>query len=328
MVSAMSQPLALHHVTAVAADAQANVDFYAGTLGLTLVKQTVNYDDPAMLHLYYGDAAGSPGSLVTFFVIPGAAGGRVGWPQVTGVEFDATPMDARRWRDRLVAAGFAEQSPDPRALAEGRLSTAARTFTEWRDAITLPDPDGMPVLLSLAADAGRADGFAPPAALRDAVLSVGGDWRPTAEFLQKLFDLPEPKKTVDKAAVRFPLAGGGELVVEQLDAFEKGWGRGRPGAGTVHHVALRAADAAAQLALREKLLSAGVGVSPVMDRTYFKSIYFREPGGVLLEVATDGPGMAADEPADALGRSLRLPPELEGRRDAIEAELPTLRLPR
>ena len=320
-------PLSLHHITAVAADARANVDFYAGTLGLTLVKQTVNFDDPTSLHLYYGDPAGTPGSLVTFFVIPGAAGGRVGWPQVTGVEFDARPMDARRWRDRLTAAGFSEEAPDPKALSEGRLSTADRTFTEWRDSITLPDPDGMPVLLSLADSAAGTGEFGPPQSLRDAVVSVGGDWRPTAEFLQRTFDLPEPKPTVDRAAVRFPLAGGGELVVEQLDAFEAGWGRGRPGAGTVHHIAFRVADDAAQLTLRDRLLSAGVGVSPVMDRVYFKSIYFREPGGVLLEVATDGPGMAADEPAGALGRKLQLPPHLEPRRSELEAGLPPLRHP-
>ena len=216
----------------------------------------------------------------------------------------------------------------PAALEEGRLASPPWTFTEWRDSITLPDPDGMPVLLSLARDADADQGtFVPPRRLGDTVISVGGDWKRTADFVQAVFDLPEPKATADKAAGRFALEGEDELVVEQLDAFKPGWGRGRPGAGTVHHVAFRAVDDDAQLALRERLLSMNAPVSEVLDRTYFKSIYFREPGGVLLEVATQGPGMAVDEDAATLGRRLCLPPELEARRTEIESSLPALRLP-
>ena len=318
----MTLTLALHHVSAVASDAQANVDFYAGTLGLRLVKQTINYDDPTSLHLYYGDETGSPGSLLTFFIVKDVPQGRVGWPQVTGLELGGG-AGGPAWRKRLGDSGYVEHDPDAAALAEGRLAMPSKSFAEWRDSISVPDPDGMPILLA----AGKNKAFAPPTGLRDVVLSVGGDWRPTADFLQQTFDLTAPTPTADGAAARFPLDGGAELVVEQLDKDNPGWGRGQPGAGTVHHVAFRVADEAGQATLHDRLRSAGVNVSPTMDRTYFQSIYFREPGGVLLEVATDGPGMGVDEPAGRLGETLCLPPELEPERAAIEANLPKLSLP-
>ena len=321
-------PLAPHHVTAVCADAQANVDFYAKTLGLKLVKQTVNYDDPSMLHLYYGDATGAPGSLVTFFVVPGAERGGVGWPQLTGLAYDARPAGADAWRQRLETSGFAAKTPDAAALEQGRLSLPPGSFAEWRGSMTVIDPDGLPVELTLADD-GDVE-VEKPTRLHDLTLSLTRDWRPTADFVRRYFDVPEPKTTRDGSAGRFAFSGDadGELVVEQIDAFsEPGWGRGTPGAGTVHHVAFRAADEQAQADLRQRLVADGVNVSPVMDRTYFKSIYFREPGGILFEVATNGPGFAVDEPADSLGRKLILPPHLEPHRERIERAVPRFSAP-
>ena len=307
--------LGLHHVTAIASDAQKNVDFYAGVLGLKLVKINVNQDDPTSLHLYYGDERASPGSLVTFFVYPGMEQGKPGlWPQVPGLEFNVGPGSLPAWERKLQSRG---------------LSLPTTTHTGF-----LHDPDGLPVLLhdhSDAADfvANRASpgeiDFSPPRAIDgigQITLRVEAI-EPTLAFVQRWlgYDLDEEQSLADVKVLR----AAGEKRPLVIDATEEE--PGNPGAGTVHHVAFRIATDDEQAELHARLTEAGVDVSPVIDRFYFKSIYFREPGGILLEVATDGPGFAVDEPPDRLGRTLCLPPWLEPRRAEIERAIPRLTLP-
>ena len=314
--------LGLHHVTAITADAQANHDFYAGVLGLRLVKKTVNFDDPTSYHLYYGDETGSPGSIVTFFAYPGLPKGRAGWPQVTELEAPIHDGSAWAWADRIQRAGHPVHTmcyavyvgdPDfgrPTGVSETGgfrfrlVDQLADTLTYWAGE-------------KPAVDESHYRRIGPIEFVRMTVPRFG----PSLDFFREVLGFGTYNLNLDFTCLTNPATGEPFIwLQEDLEAP-----RGRPGAGTVHHVAFRVATDADQLALREHLLSAGVNVSPVMDRTYFKSIYFREPGGVLLEVATDGPGFAVDEPAGSLGTRLCLPPQYESRRAEIEAGLPPLR---
>lgn len=301
----------LHHVTAVTADPCANAGFYAGVLGLRLVKRTVNFDDPSAYHLYYGDAAGSPGSLVTFFHWRDAARGRRGAGQVSGWSFSAPPASLPFWFARLAAA----ERPVTRVavLAEHGLRTS--------------DPDGIPVtILGIAGD--PRPGWSGPGIPHGAGLrglhTVDLSVRAAGPSLGLLHDVfgwravaEEPGRT-RWAPVTHGFSGAIDLVEDPFGPA------GRGGTGTVHHVAVAVPDDPAQRAFRQELQSAGVAVSPVVDRTYFHSIHFAEPGGALLEAATAGPGFTVDEPADRLGESLRLPPRFEPFRQTIAAALPPL----
>jgi len=307
------EPAGLHHVTAIAGDPQRNADFYLQVLGLRLVKRTVNFDAPDTYHLYYGDEIGSPGSILTFFPMPGVPRGRRGTGQTTTVGFSVPEGSLGWWRDRLRAAGAAAEDP----LTRG-----------GEDVLALEDPDGL--RLELVA-AGPADGRPPwergpvPGAyavrgLHAVTMSEGGP-DPTAELLTGRLGFRLAEETGDRFRFATGDGGPGSLVdvVAQPSAP-----RGLVAAGTVHHVAWRAPDDPAQASWRAQLVAAGIDVTPVIDRRYFSSIYFREPGGVLFEIATDNPGFATDEPVDALGTGLRLPPWLEPQREAIQAALPAL----
>ena len=320
-------PLAgLHHVTAICADAQANVDFYAGVLGLRLVKRTVNFDDPGSYHLYYGDGVGRPGTILTFFAWPGAYRGRRGTGQTDAVALSVPRESLGYWRERLERAGArlaAEESvaqdPDPTVLA-------------------FQDPDGL--RLELVGTENSADERAPwdggpvPAAhavrrLLGATVWTGADPTPTVMVLTGVLAFRSAGET-DGGNVRHRFVTGDDRTagVARLDLWPRpGVPRATSGAGTVHHLAWRTPDDVGQAAWRAHLDGAGLGVSPVMDRTYFHSIYFREPGGVLFEIATDGPGFAVDEPTETLGERLMLPAWLEGRRAEVEAHLPRLQAP-
>ncbi len=309
--------LGIHHVTAIAGDPQRNIDFYAGILGLRLVKQTVNYDDPGTYHLYFGDDRGRPGTLVTFFPWPGAPRGRPGVGQATVISFSVPPDSLGFWEDRLGRRGI----------------TAERLESPFDEPVlAFPDPDGL--RLELVADS-RED--------------LGHPWTaasvPAAQAIRGVHSVALLERAVDDThalltgVMGFGLltevghrrrygAGGGGLaawvdIVAAPDAPP-----GHVAVGTVHHVAWRAATDEAQQRWRERLVQARVGVTPVLDRRYFRSIYFREPGGVLFEIATDPPGFTVDEPREALGTALRLPPWLEPRRQTLEARLPPLNLPR
>jgi glyoxalase family protein len=304
----------IHHVTAITADAQRNVDFYVGLLGLRLVKKTVNFDDPTSYHLYYGDELGRPGSAMTFFVWPGAPRGRQGPGQVTATAFSVPPGSLGWWARRLRAAGAAVDEPESR-LGDGVLPFA--------------DPEGMRLELVAAA---RPDSREPwtggtvPAerAIRgfhSVTLSLIGH-EETARLLAGTLGFLAGPATPDR--VRF--VTGETAGIADLRSVPDA-PPGTIAAGTVHHVAWRTPDDDSQLAWHEVVAAAGYDVTPVLDRQYFHSIYFREPGGVLFEIATDVPGFTFDEPAGRLGSTLRLPPRLEPLRAELELRLPPFTVP-
>ena len=303
----------LHHLTAVTADPRANVRFYTRVLGLRLVKRTVNFDDPSAYHLYFGDAAGAPGTLLTFFHWAGAARGRIGAGQVAGIQLSAPHDSLEFWAERLRVAG-------------APVTTGSRFGAPLL--LTL-DPDGIPVEILACREDPRpgwtgAD-VSPPHQLRG---MAGGELRVrdagrTSRVLQELLGWRE---VAAEAGRRRLVAGPGQPGY-WLDLVGDPAGQpGRPGTGTVHHLALRTADAPSSEMLRARLQAAGAAPSPLIDRTYFRSVYFREPGGILLELATDGPGFLVDEPPETLGAGLMLPPAFEPARAAISAALPSLDL--
>lgn len=307
-------PHGLHHVTAIASDPQRNIDFYTEVLGLRLVKQTVNFDAPDTYHLYYGDAEGRPSTLLTFFPWRGVPAGRPGPGTVTATAFSVPPDSLGWWQRRLAEMGVPTGRPVDRSDEE---------------VLALRDPDGL--LIELVASPGDTrsgwDGAAHvPAehAVRGlhAVTIAADDLEPTQRMLAELLNMRVDAE--EDGRTRFVM-GGGEGAAVDVAATN-----GRPGlvaGGTVHHVALRAPDGETQMRWRRQLVEAGVHVTEVLDRKYFTSIYFREPGGALLEIATDRPGFTVDEPLLELGRSLKLPPWLEPDREQIAASLPPLRVP-
>lgn len=306
----------IHHVTAVAGDPQQNVEFYAGTLGLRLVKQTVNYDDPGTYHLYFGDAVGHPGTILTFFPWPGAPQGRHGVGQATVISFSVPPDSLGFWEARLRS----------RRIKFERLDSP---FDE--SVIEFSDPDGLQ--LELVADS-RSDLDSPwPGASVPVARAIRGFH--SVALLERAPDDTEILlaevmgfRRIQAAGHRRRYAAGDGGLATYVDVIgAPDAPAGRVAVGTVHHVAWRAATDDAQQAWRQRLLDMGLNVTPVRDRQYFRSIYFHEPGGALFEIATDPPGFTADEPPEALGTALRLPAWLEPRRKALEARLPALRLP-
>jgi glyoxalase family protein len=311
----MSLPVSgLHHVTAIATDPQRNLDFYAGTLGLRLVKRTVNFDDPGTYHLYYGDRIGRPGTLITFFPWPGARPGRVGVGQaiVTGFRVPAGAIEF--WEDRL-----------------GRAAVSGVTRRERFGEISLrfSDPDGLGLELVASGPAGESvwDGPVPAAmqiqSLHGSILHLQSTEDTIGVLTQALGMMPDGDDGVMSRFRPADPAGAGVLdLIRDVSGTN-----GELGGGSVHHIAWRARDGRHQLELRDALVATGVSATPVIDRQYFRSIYFREPGGVLFEIATDGPGFLIDEAEPALGQALRLPPQYEGSRAAIESTLPRIRMP-
>lgn len=279
----------IHHVTAIAGDAQVNYDFYTGVLGLRLVKKTVNFDDPKTYHLYYGDANGTPGTILTFFPWQGARRGRVGLGQVIRTTLAIPAGTADDWFRRLQARGV-----------------------EWIDseALAFRDPDG--IELALTEDPAIVD---KDISIRR-ILGVSlGSTRPeeTRLFLPKLLEFTQEGEEFRAGLSTVSLSSDSDLQ------------RGSMGVGTVHHVAFRVADDETEKAWQARLYEAGVHITDIKDREYFHSVYFHEPGGVLFEIATDPPGFTVDEPLDELGTHLKLPPWLESRRAEIEAALPPLK---
>jgi glyoxalase family protein len=307
----------LHHVTAIASDPQRNLDFYAGLLGLRLVKRTVNFDDPGTYHFYFGDARGTPGTILTFFPWPGARRGQRGVGQIEATAFAISPDSVGYWLDR-----FKQQH----VTAE---KTPAR-FGE--EVIRLTDPDGL--LLELTASRSRApfepwpDGPVPAEHALHGFHSVSAaleGYERTARLLTESFGY----RVVKESGNRFRFASSDDdapgRIVDLLCLPDTG--PGRVAAGSVHHIAFRARNDEEQLKWREHLVDLGYNVTPVIDRTYFHSIYFREPGGILFEIATEPPGFTLDEKLDELGMHLRLPQWMESARSQIERVLPSINLP-
>ena len=313
----MPDILGVHHVTAIASDPQQNVDFYAGVLGLRLVKMTVNYDDPTTYHLYYGDGQGHPGTIMTFFPWPDAIAGRIGTGQMTVTSFAVPEKSLGYWKDRLTAHKMSVQE------ARSEFEQTLLFFT---------DPDGLQVELIATPQANPDNvwnrGPVPvDFAIRGfhhVTLSENGYER-TASLLTDTLGF----KRVQEHGARFRFAASSGLPGTIVDLICAPEGRpGRVAVGTVHHVAWRTPTDEQQVKWRETIRDLQYNVTPIIDRTYFRSIYFREPGGVLFEIATDPPGFAVDEPADKIGTSLVLPHWLESERSELERILPPIRLPK
>jgi predicted esterase/catechol 2,3-dioxygenase-like lactoylglutathione lyase family enzyme len=306
----------IHHVTAIASDPQRNLDFWSGLLGLRLVKRTVNFDDPGTYHLYYGDAAGNPGTIMTFFTWPGAPRGGAGAGQVVATAFSIPEGSLGYWTGRLVEHGVRFDRPRQRF---------GETF------LSFSDPDGIGAELVARprrdGDFEAWDGSPVPAehAIRGVagITIISADRDATTDLLTEVLGFEAAGE--EDGRPRYLAAGPGSSFVDVLDGA--GWPPGDTAVGTVHHVAWRAPDEETQASWRGELEGRGLNVTPVLDRNYFRSIYFREPGNVLYEIATDPPGFDADERADHLGESLKLPPWLEDDRTSIEATLPPLHLP-
>ena len=308
--------MSIHHVTAIAREPQRNLDFYAGTLGMRLVKLTINYDDPGTYHLYYGDDLGRPGSLLTFFPWTAGRPGRQGTGQTNGVGLAVPPASLGFWIERLLSRGVKYEGP-------------ARRFEE--QVLAFADPDGLLLELIATPRVSQVQGWRDgPVPAEHAVRGVhavtiweDGD-AGSAEFLTRTMGFRAKGEEENRLRFESGLDGLGTVVdLRRAPGF---W-RGTDGVGTVHHVAFRAADDAEQQARHEEIRRLGVGVTDVRDRNYFRSIYFREPGGVLFEIATDGPGFTVDERPEELGTTLRLPPQYESMRQRLERSLPPLRLP-
>lgn len=305
----------IHHVTAIAGSAARNLDFYTRVLGLRLVKKTVNFDDPSAYHLYFGDAEGSPGTIVTFFPFEHAAAGRVGVGEVEEIMLAVPAASLGFWSHRLVEKGVEHSSIEKR-------------FGE--SVLPFKDPDGMrlsfvgvPVATAATPD-GSGDAAVPA---EHAIRGVHGvsllleEAEPTAAILSGVFGFEKTGEEGSRQRYSSGATIGGIVDVHAVGGFLKP----RPGRGSVHHLAFRAADDADQAAMAKALTDDhGREVTEQKDRKYFRSVYFREPGYVLFEIATDAPGFAVDEAPEALGTGLMLPDEYEQLRPRIEATLPEL----
>jgi glyoxalase family protein len=314
----MREVQGLHHVTAIAGSAQENVDFYAGLLGMRLVKRSVNQDDPGTYHLFYADAEGHPGTDLTFFPWAQLAPSRPGHGLATEVALAVPPGSLGWWEERLGS----------RDVPLGAVQTR---FGER--VLPLRDPHGLHVALVESASAAERS-FAPwegsPVPVEHQVRGLDGarmqvqQLGPTTTMLAEALGYRHAGSEGEWH--RWEVAGGGSG--RRLDLGELPLARrGAWGTGSIHHLAFRVADEAHQVAARAQVLEAGGWPTEVIDRFWFRSVYFKEPGGVLLELATDGPGFAVDEDAAHLGETLVLPPWLETHRQEIEAVLPTLALP-
>ena len=304
----------IHHVTAIAGSAVRNVDFYTRTLGLRLVKKTVNFDDPGTYHLYYGDETGQPGTILTFFPWAHVAPGRLGVGDAQETMFRVPEGGIGYWTHRLIEKGVAHD-------------TVSKRFGD--SVLPFKDPDGMRLALVGVAGTESEPGWSAgeiPAqhAIRGfhSMSLLLNEADPTGAVLTDVLGFDEAER--DGAVTRFKAAGngiGGIIDIRAAGEFLPA----RMGAGSVHHIAFRARSDEAQAEMVEKLSrNHRLRTTAQIDRSYFRSVYFREPGGLLFEIATDDPGFAVDEAAGELGGSLKLPDFLEPRRKEIKAVLPAL----
>ncbi|MDR5683674.1 MAG: ring-cleaving dioxygenase [Armatimonadota bacterium] len=311
----MRSVFGLHHVTAISGPAQENLDFYAGVLGMRLVKRSVNQDDPGTYHLFYADGEGRPGTDLTFFPWDHLPRGRKGVGLSVEVSLAVPSGTLGYWRERLLRYGVVVGEPqtrfgertlpfvDPQGLDVALVEVEDRAFSPWEEGPVSADK--------------QVRGL-------HAARTWEGDLPTTARFLTEVLGFEFLGE--EGGWHRFGVDGGGSGRI--LDVREvPNAGRGRWGVGTIHHLAWRVADDDHQAEVRRRVAEAGMRPTPVVDRFWFRSVYFTEPGGVLFELATDGPGFAVDEDPAHLGESLVLPPWLEGQRAGIEAALPPLRYP-
>lgn len=302
----------LHHITALTSDAQKNLDFYAGILGLRLVKKTINFDAPEVYHLYYGNETGSPGTIMTFFPYIGMPKGRKGNGQLTVTAFSLSEGSLDYWMKRLTRFKIPFKAPQSRFDSE--------------KFIYLEDFDG----LGLELVAGQGD----------TRLGYDSGLVPSQHAIKGFYGITLSEEESLKTARLLTQQMDYQLIAENEGRFRYSLGEkpgnyidilcqpdiliGRSGAGTIHHVAFATSNQTTQIAAREKLMQTGINLTPVINREYFYSVYFREPGGVLFEIATNNPGFAVDEDVAHLGETLQLPPWQETHRKAIEQRLPPL----
>lgn len=315
----MSKVSGLHHITAIAGPAQENLDFYAGVLGLRLVKKSVNQDDPGTYHLFYADAEGHPGTDITFFPWAELAPRRDGYGLSTEVSLAVGPGSLPFWQERLTTRNV-------------EVLAAETRFGE--KVLPLVDPHGLRLAL-VESESSLGRPFAAwersPIPREYQIRGLEGarmlerDLGEPGSFLREILGFREISEENGWRRFGVAEATSGQYVDLQAAPNER---RGAWGRGSVHHLAWRVADEADQLAVRAQVALRGAQPTPVIDRFWFKSVYFREPGGVLFELATDGPGFAVDEAVESLGEALVLPPWLEPDRPTIEANLPPLTLPR
>lgn len=313
-VTLMSDITGLHHVTAISGDAQENLDFYTGILGMRLVKRSVNQDSPDTYHLFYADAEGHPGSDLTFFPWPGMSPARAGYGLTMEVSLAVPSGSLDYWSERLRRYGVTTSAPETR---------------RGNRVLPLTDVHGMSVALAETSDPRE---FAPweqsPVPVERQILGLHSvrlwerDLELTSRFLTSVMGFTTLGE--ENGWNGFSLAGGGSGRFLEIQERPNA-GRGNWGVGGIHHVAWRVPDDETELQVRERVELAHRRPTEVIDRFWFKSVYFLEPGGVLFELATDGPGFAVDEDPATLGEKLVLPPWLEEHRASIEASLPTLR---
>jgi glyoxalase family protein len=307
----------LHHVTAIASDPQRNLDFYVGLLGLRFVKRTVNFDDPGSYHFYFGDNRGTPGTILTFFPWPGARRGIRGTGQIEATAFAISRNSIGYWLERC----------------KQQHVTAEKISRFGEEVIRFVDPDGLLIELIASSSPARVEPW--PESPISAEHALHGFHSVSAalegyEGTARLFTDSFGYRLIEESGNRFRFASPDDSapgrIVDLLCMPDTE--TGRVAAGSVHHIAFRAKDEAEQLKWREHLVELGYNVTPVIDRTYFHSIYFREPGGVLFEIATEPPGFTLDETLEELGNHLRLPPWMESARSQIEKILPPIQVPR
>lgn len=301
----------IHHITAVAGNPKENYAFYSGILGLRLVKKTVNFDDPAVYHLYYGNKSGEPGTILSFFPWEQLQNGKPDRGQVVAVGFSVPSSSKEFWLGHLEKHKIDFESP-------------FRRF--GKEIIGMQDPHGLHLELVMDPAADNTRGWEGGALPGDhAIRGIHGatlaekNYTGTGRLIEDYLGFELTDQQDDRYLYESEAEFGS--VIEIIDQFSPS---GRPGKGTVHHMAFRAEDEKEQQALRTALLDAGYYLTEVKDRQYFKSVYFHEPGGILFEIATDPPGFSRDEEPDQLGSELRLPPWLEEHRLNIERELPDL----
>jgi len=298
--------LGIHHITAIVGHPQENVDFYAGVLGLRLVKQTVNFDDPGTYHLYFGNEGGKPGTIITFFPWVGARQGVIGDGQV-GVTAYVVPKGAIAfWENRL--SNF--------NISYTKLERFGESYLEF------DDPHGLHLEIVEREDGEENSWEFGGVSSKYAIKGFGGATllstqpQKTADLLEKVMGLEKIGEEGDLVRFR-STASIGNIIDVKLTPI----GRGRMGVGTVHHIAWRAVDDADQLDWKKHVEASGYGVTPVQDRNYFNAIYFREHGEILFEIATDPPGFAHDESQESMGEKLMLPSQYEPNRHQIEGVL-------
>lgn len=308
-----SKVLGIHHITAIAGYAKRNYDFYTRVLGLRFIKKTVNFDDPKTYHFYFGDEVGSPGTILTFFPWEGVARGKQGAGMPTEIGYAVPEGSIEFWEDRL--NGF-----------YARVTDSGMRFGE--KFLTFEDPDGLPVSLIIPKSPDPRNPWATDEVGTDvgirgfhSITLTLNKVSKTAEILTDIFDYEFIGQQGNRFRYRTKHVDTANIVdlIEDPAAIRTG-----NGGGIVHHVAFRVKNEKELMEFREKILAAGLNITPKKDRNYFLSLYFREPGGVLFEIATDTPGFSIDEDVSDLGRNLMLPSQFEARRKEIEAVLPTL----